>query len=172
MTWNGRVPALRRAANRLDAPPGRSGEHPDQDPEVPHQEVPEQHVEEQLLVVPLRAIGAPAKLGDGGRVNQAPEVIADAGQLRTDLLRVHGILGIAATGDSNARPTCMDAIRSSAAMSGQRRFGDRRCEYVSSGREQLYDSSGEVGQGARSEGAEHGPFGAEEQERRGEGNRE
>src|SRR5213075_1809955 len=45
-------------------------EPPDQPTEVPHEQVPEENVEEQLLVVPLRTVGGLAKLGNRCSVEQ------------------------------------------------------------------------------------------------------
>ena len=46
-------------------------------------------MEEQLLVVPLRAVCWPAKLGNCGGVEEFSVVVADTIHLRADLFLVH-----------------------------------------------------------------------------------
>ena len=67
--------------------PLRSHAHP----ECHHQRAGD-HMEEQLLVVPLRAVCWPAKLGNCGGVEEFSVVVADTIHLRADLFlvtRVH-----------------------------------------------------------------------------------
>ena len=89
MVWKGRVPALRVTAKRREASSGKPGEAAYQDEEVPDQQVAEDHVEEQLLVGPLGAVGGTAKLTDGGRVDELTEVCADPVHLGSDVGGVH-----------------------------------------------------------------------------------
>ena len=84
--------------------PLRSHAHP----ECHHQRAGD-HMEEQLLVVPLRAVCWPAKLGNCGGVEEFSVVVADTIHLRADLFLVHVLtLG----------PGCGQAHRSSARADG------------------------------------------------------
>ena len=65
------------------------GEAAYQDEEVPDQQVAEDHVEQQLLVGPLRAAGGTSKFSDGGRVDGPTEVRTDPVHLGSDVGGVH-----------------------------------------------------------------------------------
>jgi hypothetical protein len=87
-TWNGRVPAFRIAANvrgggRETTETLHQGQQGADDDEA------EQHVKQQLLVRPLRAVGRHAELGAGGGVEQAVEVGCYPLQLGVDVASVH-----------------------------------------------------------------------------------
>ena len=70
----------------------QAGEPPDDQPQVPRQEVTEQHVKQQLFVDPLRAAGRLTQFGNGGAVQHASVVVPDAIQLRVNLVLVHRCL--------------------------------------------------------------------------------
>ena len=54
-----------------------------------NEQVPEEHVEEQLLVAPLRAVRGVAKVGNCGGVEEFSVVVANTIHLRPDLFLIH-----------------------------------------------------------------------------------
>ena len=89
MTWNGRVPAFRAAANPRETAAWEPAETLDQGEQGADEEKAEQHVEQQLLVRPLRAVGRGAELGAVRGVEQVTEVCRDPLQVGIDVSCVH-----------------------------------------------------------------------------------